>query len=120
LAKKTPIFPNIANKRSMLYIDNLSESIKTIIKQSLEGTFYPQNQEYSCTTEIVRQLSITLNRRIFFTKIANFIIKSLRSNVSTFNKLFSDSYYDHNLSGEILKCSIVTLNESISLLNKHD
>ncbi|MCU0104172.1 NAD-dependent epimerase/dehydratase family protein [Acholeplasma vituli] len=120
LAKKTPIFPNISNKRSMLYIDNLSESIKTIIKKSHSGTFYPQNQEYSCTTEIVRLLSITFNRRIFFTRVTNLLIRALRSHVSTINKLFSDSYYDHELSRDILKCSTITLNDSISLLNNHE
>jgi UDP-glucose 4-epimerase len=120
LSKKTPIFPNISNKRSMLYIDNLSESIKTIIKQSLSGIFFPQNKEYSCTTEIVRQLSITFNKRIIFTRITNLLIKSLRSHVSTINKLFSDSYYDQELSGEILECSKITLNDSISLLNNYE
>ena len=54
LATKVPVFPCWHNKRSMLYIDNLSEFVKQAIKRKLSGTFYPQNKEQSDTVEIIR------------------------------------------------------------------
>ena len=35
LARITPIFPDIENKRSMIYIDNLSEFIKKLIENGV-------------------------------------------------------------------------------------
>jgi len=44
IAKLSPIFPNIENKRSMIYIDNLCEFIKRRIDSMDSGIFYPQNK----------------------------------------------------------------------------
>src|SRR5699024_2819593 len=38
IAKKVPVFPKIDNKRSMIYIDNLSEFIRLSIDRSEEHT----------------------------------------------------------------------------------
>ena len=120
LTRKTPVFPDIYNKRSMLYIDNLCETIRNIIKESLSGIFFPQNKEYSCTTEIVRQFSMKLNKKIIFTRIFNLFIKISRKHISIINKLFSDSYYTQELSGKILEFSKITLNDSIHILSKDE
>ena len=51
LAKKLPIFPNVDNERSMLYIENLCEFlcqimlVKTIKENSI--VLIPQNSEWS-------------------------------------------------------------------------
>ena len=49
LAKKLPVFPKMSNQRSMLYIENLCEFIRLLIKNNSHGTFYPQNKEYAST-----------------------------------------------------------------------
>lgn len=54
LARKTPIFPDIDNERSMLHIDNLVEYIKLMIDYGESGLFLPQNAEYVKTSEMVR------------------------------------------------------------------
>ncbi|MGB4351276.1 MAG: NAD-dependent epimerase/dehydratase family protein, partial [Tissierellaceae bacterium] len=54
LAKITPIFPDIDNKRSMIYIDNLSEFVRLLIDDYSSGLFLPQNSEYVKTSEMVR------------------------------------------------------------------
>lgn len=114
LAKKIPIFPNIINKRSMLYVDNLSESIKHIIDGKFKGVYFPQNKQYSCTSDIVRFFSVRFNRKIFFTKLFNPIIILFRSAISVLNKLFSDSYYSLEMSETIISASIVSLDDSLN------
>lgn len=113
-AKKSFIFPNFKNKRSMLYIDNLSNSIKYLIDNEVEGLFFPQNSEYMCTSEIVRMSAKLINKRIWFTRIFNPIIYLTRGLISVVNKMFSDSYYDVNMSKELIKLNIVTNSDSIN------
>src|SRR5690625_3200465 len=45
LARRTPIFPDFNNQRSMLHIDNLCEFVKLIIDNKESGLFFPQNKE---------------------------------------------------------------------------
>ena len=113
-ARKSFIFPNFKNKRSMLYIDNLSNSIKYLIDSEVEGLFFPQNSEYMCTSEIVRMSAKLINKRIWFTRIFNPIIYLTRGLISIVNKMFSDSYYDVNMSEELIKLNIVTNSDSIN------
>lgn len=113
-ARKSFIFPNFKNKRSMLYIDNLSNSIKYLIDNEVEGLFFPQNSEYMCTSEIVRMSAKLINKRIWFTRIFNPIIYLTRGLISIVNKMFSDSYYDVNMSEELIKLNIVTNSDSIN------
>lgn len=56
LAKKLPVFPKISNQRSMLYIENLCEFIRLLIKTIVMG-LYPQNKEYASTTMIVKTIN---------------------------------------------------------------
>src|SRR5690625_7368466 len=43
-AKKSPIFPDFKNKRSMIHIDNLSEFMRLMIDNEEDGLFFPQNE----------------------------------------------------------------------------
>jgi UDP-glucose 4-epimerase len=53
-AKKSFVFPNVKNERSMIYIENLVNFVKLLIDNGSQGIFYPQNKEYFSTTEIVK------------------------------------------------------------------
>lgn len=96
LALKVPIFPNIDNKRSMIYIDNLSEFVKQLIDNGSTGLFFPQNAEYMNTSEMVRLIAQTHGKRIFLTKFFNRFLRII--NVTTLNKVFGDLVYDKNMS----------------------
>lgn len=52
LALKLPVFPNVRNQRSMLYIDNLCEFVRLLIDRNASGIFFPQNKEYVCTSDL--------------------------------------------------------------------
>src|SRR5699024_6455844 len=56
LAKITPIFPNIDNQRSMIYIDNLTEFLKLIIQGNSRGIFCPQNAQYVNVSSLVEKI----------------------------------------------------------------
>ena len=96
LALKTPIFPNVDNKRSMIYIDNLSEFVKQLIDNRSGGLFFPQNEEYVNTSEMVRLIAEVHGRRVVMTKLFNPLLRLL--NVSTVNKVFGDLVYDMSMS----------------------
>src|SRR5699024_5691053 len=66
LAKITPVFPNIDNQRSMIYIDNLSEFIRLLIKNSQKGILFPQNEEYVSTIDLVKEISSNHGKKIYF------------------------------------------------------
>lgn len=111
--KKIFIFPNFKNKRSMLFIDNLSNSIKYLIDQQGRGTYYPQNSNYMCTSDIVRETAKLIGKKIWFTRIFNPIIYLTRGFVSVLNKMFSDSYYDLEISKELIGFNVVSNYDSI-------
>lgn len=110
LAKKTFIFPNLQNKRSMLYIKNLAKFVKTVLDESKTGTLFPQNKQYSSTTLIIKMIADTNNRKIWFTRVGNPILNLLKKRLGIINKIFGDFYYD--ISKDILD-NFISLNESI-------
>lgn len=62
LALTIPIFPEVNNRRSMLYIGNLCCFIKNIIDHEMQGMFFPQNTEYVNTSRMVKEIS-DVNRK---------------------------------------------------------
>lgn len=96
LALKIPAFPKVDNKRSMIYIDNLSELVKQLIDNRSGGLFFPQNAEYVNITEMVRLIAKFHKKRIVMIKLFNPLLKLL--NISTVNKVFGDLVYDMSMS----------------------
>lgn len=97
LAKKSPIFPDFPNKRSMLYIGNLCRFIALIIKYNDAGKFHPQNVEYVQTSEMVRFIAEAYDHKIFMPKFFNLIIdRMFRLNI--IKKVFGELYYDQKMS----------------------
>lgn len=111
LALKTPIFPNVDNKRSMIYIDNLSEFVKQLIDNQSVGLFFPQNGEYVNTSEMVRLIAEVHSKKIIMTKLFNSLIRLL--NVSTVNKVFGDLIYEMGMSEYENKYRVCDFRESI-------
>lgn len=98
LAKKTPVFPDVHNKRSMLHIDNLCEFVRLMIDNNESGIFYPQNKEYVNTAELVKTIAAVSGKKVITTQLFNFVLKPLSKKVTTFNKLFGDMVYDKSMS----------------------
>lgn len=97
LAKKTPIFPDYNNKRSMIHIDNLMECIAKVIELNLSGHFHPQNQEYVKTSILVKEIAKVHKHNLIMTKVANPLIRLFISQ-KLINKVFGNLYYDKKMS----------------------
>lgn len=117
-ALKTPVFPDISNMRSMIYIDNLSEFIKAIIDEYKNGVFFPQNSEYVNTSELVRVIAEIHGKKILMIKNLNWIIRIL--NINKFNKIFGDLVYDKKMSNSSVSCSFCDFRKSILLTERND
>ena len=92
IAMKSPLFPDVSNKRSMIYIGNLCEFVKKCIDLELEGLFFPQNSEYANTTKLVRWIADIHGRTILTTKIFNGLLYLL--NIKQIKKAFGDLTYE--------------------------
>jgi len=97
LAKKIPVFPDIDNERSMLYIDNLCAFLKLMIDFEESGLFFPQNEEYVKTSEMVRLIAEIHGKRILMTKFFNPILK-LMFCFEVVRKVFGNLIYEKSMS----------------------
>jgi len=114
LALKTPIFPKVDNKRSMIYIDNLSEFVKQLIDNQSGGLFFPQNNEYVTTSKMVELIAQIHGKRIWLTKLFNPLIDLMKRN-NTVNKLFGDLVYKEGLINNNQHNGFINFEESIKL-----
>ncbi len=100
IAKLSPIFPDIENERSMIYIDNLCKFIKQVIDTEKDGIFYPQNKEYVSTKQIIQVMAENMNKKIHFIKLFNPLLKLMSKKINLINKVFGTKIYAKELSGE--------------------
>ncbi len=120
LATKLPVFPIVKNRRSMLHIDNLCEFIRLMIDNEEAGIFFPQNDEYTNTSDMVEMVAKVKGHKIIMIPGVNFIIQlmtKIPGKIGTLsNKAFGNSAYDM-----ILSCydkgnyRVHSLNESIQV-----
>ena len=69
IAKVTPVFPRVANKRSVLYVENLAEFVTQVISRGLSGVFWPQNAEYMSTDRAVQLIGEVVGHRVCITSL---------------------------------------------------
>lgn len=115
LALKLPIFPKVKNKRSMLYIDNLSEFVKLLIDEQGEGLLFPQNAEYVNTSEMASLICKANNKKIRLTRLLNWTFPILSLATKSIKKAFGSLAYDMELSKDASRYSVVTFEDSIKI-----
>ncbi|RXJ02256.1 NAD-dependent epimerase/dehydratase family protein [Anaerobacillus alkaliphilus] len=113
VARKLPIFPNIENQRSMIYIDNLCEFIRLLVDSKDSGLFFPQNAEYVKTSELVKMIAEAHGNKIRLTKFFNPIIYAMGRRIGMVNKVFGSLVYDQGLSNYKDNYTIRNFNDSI-------
>lgn len=112
LARKTPIFPDMKNQRSMLYIGNLVEFVRLMIENEEDGVFLPQNDEYTCTSEMVKEIASVYHHKILFTRLFNPIIRLMKKETHI-NKMFGNLTISKELSSYSQPYCLYTLKESL-------
>lgn len=75
LADKLPVFPDIPNERSMIYIENLAEFLRLLIDSGEGGTYLPQNKEYVTTARMVKAIAEAKGRKLRLTRVLNPLVK---------------------------------------------
>lgn len=113
LSRILPIFPQVSNKRSMIYIENLCECIR---KAQQERTadyllLLPQNTEYVNTTELVAAIRRAMGKKVFILPFFNKMLIWLSRKSKTFEKVFGNCCYQK--SNKDIEYQIADFKESI-------
>lgn len=98
LSQKTPFFPDVKNRRSMIYINNLCEFIYLIAFNDERGVFFPQNREYVNTADLVREIRKCHGKKTITVNTFNPAIRFFARRSVTASKVFGSLYYDKKMS----------------------
>ena len=97
-AQRLPVFPYVDNERSMLFVDNLMAFGKLMIDNEESGTFFPQNAEYSNTSELVRMIAETHGKKLILVRGFTWALKFLGFFTALVDKAFGSLSYDMSMS----------------------
>lgn len=98
LVKWVPIYPDYPNHRSFLHFNNLCEFVRLLIEKQMDGLFYPQDDRYLSSCDLVRDIAYSMNKRILYIKFLNPVIKFAATRQKRLNRLFGDLTYAQSLS----------------------
>lgn len=113
IAVKTPVFPMVHNQRSMLYIENLCEFVRLMVENDEQGTFWPQNAEYSNTSELVRLIAEAHGKKVRLVKGFGWALKIMSRMTGLVNKAFGSLRYTHDMSEYRVDYRIQNLSNSV-------
>lgn len=122
LAKKLPIFPDVDNERSMLYIENLCEFLcqvmllKTYHRNSV--VLLPQNGEWTKTSDMVKEIAQASGKKITELKClapAVWIGSKMPGMIGGLvNKAFGNNFYNKRISHyDGLNYQLISVKKSI-------
>lgn len=119
LAAQTPFFLNIKNRRSMIHIENLTEFLKVIMEDEAKGYYHPQNEEYVCTSDLVREISAINEKKLFMLSVPNkFVTPFLQ--IRVFKKIFGNYIYERKMSNYHKNYIVNDLKQSIEKTERGD
>ena len=94
-ALRTPLFPDIKNVRSMIFIDNLAEFVKQVIDGERTGIYFPQDDEYRNTAEMVKKIAEIHGKKVRLTHLFNPVVfLGEKLGVGSFRKVFGSLTYE--------------------------
>lgn len=93
IAKICPVLPNYKNARSMIFIDELSKYVKGCIDENLRGVFFPQDESYVCTCEMIQSIRKRMGKKFVTVKLMNPFIKLGIKITGKVRKAFGDLMY---------------------------
>lgn len=106
IVNKFPVFPEINNQRSMIYIDNLCSFVKLSADIKLQGLYFPQNREYVKTSDIARSIAEAMNKKVYFSKLIGAGVCGLLIFVRTVRKAFGSLIYKDTEDFDYCYCVI--------------
>jgi UDP-glucose 4-epimerase len=107
-AAKSPVFPKVNNKRSMIYVENLTYAIGKIISEKISGVVLPMDSEYVNTSAMVKKIAEESGKKIHLSRLMGLVAEGLHFGV--FEKVFGSLYYENETA---MPCDKFTLGEAI-------
>jgi len=105
LVSKVPILPfgGMHNRRSMVYIGNLSHLINEIIQQQKSGIFLASDDEPLSTTQLIETIADALGKKVYLIKIPFFgsFLKWVKP--SFYQRLFGSLEVDNSQTKKVLQ-----------------
>lgn len=102
MAKHLPIFPDVQNERSMLYIENLCEFLAQVMIRAEGGIFWPQNSEYVSTSGMVKMIANVCGNKVVMSRKFNWLVSIVSMAPGKIgglaNKAFGSMSYDQSMS----------------------
>lgn len=107
LAKMLPVFPNVENERSMLYVENLCEFLCQIMSideiKDNSVVLFPQNAEFTKTSQMARDISEVSGKRVVLIggimKLALRLASCVPGKIGSLtNKAFGNNVYSQDIS----------------------
>lgn len=98
LARTLPVFPKVENRRSMIYVENLSAFIKLLIDSGGRGTFWPQDQAYVDVGQLAVKIARAHGKRLCLVPGTRWALRLLSPFVGAVDKAFGSLVYDRSLS----------------------
>lgn len=112
-AQKLPFFPYVNNQRSMLYIENLCEFVRLMVDNNERGVFFPQNKEYTNTSNMVKLIANVHKKNIYILKGFAWLLKIVSKITPLVNKAFGSMCYEKSISEYKVEYRKFSLEESI-------
>ena len=107
IVRNFSIFPRIKNKKSLIHIDNLVSFVKMSVDLNLNGIYFPQNNEYVGTMELVKQIARNLKKRIYFSYLCGIAVLILKIFSRKARKAFGNLIYKDTEDFEFMYCKRV-------------
>lgn len=102
LALTLPVFPDVNNERSMIYVRNLAEFVRRVIDGGGSGVFFPQNAEYVNTADMAVKIAGCHGKKLGRTGALNPVIAiGRKAGIGILDKAFGSLVYE--------KCDTVDL-----------
>ncbi len=113
LALKMPVFPDVDNRRSMLYIENLCEFVRLMAENNESGIFFPQNERYVNTGELVQMIAKAHGKKVRLVKGFGGLLKLLSRFTGLVNKAFGSLGYELEISEYIMHYTVKSFYDSV-------
>lgn len=106
-ALKTPVFPKTENKRSMIYIENLTYALYNILRNGIYGIVMPSDAEYVSTSDMVCKIAASRGKMV---RLVPFVGRLAAMLPGPFKKVFASLYYDKDIA---MGCGRVSFEEAV-------
>jgi UDP-glucose 4-epimerase len=78
-----------------------------------QGVFWPQNEEYSNTSELVQMIAAAHGKKVRLLKGFSWILRLIGRRVGVVNKAFGNLCYDKSISNYVQNYNLKSLESSI-------